>query len=158
MLISVFWGSYEIYPKSGKACWFWGDVRRFCTPISIAFSCEDQISFTWYTLLLPRHKCGFSNVTCKTVIPSMGSNVVSRLVSFHSHPPPDGSVYFCQHPGSPGWPQQPCRFFILMALFRRKSEILSLSGIGPDKLVKKSLTLGRLFLSPCSSMLFSIIA
>ena len=61
----------------------------------------------------------------------------SMFIPISSHPPDESPSSFCQHPGSPGWPQQFCWFFILIALFLIRSVIFSESGRGPERFVKK---------------------
>jgi hypothetical protein len=45
----------------------------------------------------------------------------------------------CQQPGSPGCPQQLCRFRTLIKLLRKTRYSFRCQGIGADMLVKKAL-------------------
>jgi len=56
-------------------------------------------------------------------------------------------LFRCQHPGSPGWPQQFWKFLNFSQLLRKSSRIFSVQGSGPAKLVKKAWGLGRGFFS-----------
>ena len=48
----------------------------------------------------------------------------------------------CQHPGSPGCPQQDCKLLIFSQLFLNNRAIFSVQGRGPAKLARKALGLG----------------
>jgi len=60
---------------------------------------------------------------------------------------PDAGYYYCQQPGSPGWPQQFFKFNSLKVLFFISIVSFFVSGIGLEILLTASLIFGFFFLA-----------
>jgi hypothetical protein len=73
-----------------------------------------------------------------------GVKVLSGTLSGNTEP---AQRYDCQQPGSPGCPQQFCRFTSLTVLFFISRESFFASGIGLERLLTTAFTLGFFFLA-----------